>query len=310
MGELGGVAYPPSRCGACTFQGGCGMLQAGSLWRPCLQCAGIRIHCKKGVLLLACSLLSCSVGLLVLGWVGIRPVHAPNTTWLPPACLLYSLLPLCVFQAFALLQTNFYSPSLPPYSMMASLQWPWSGQGCSILGLLRHAAVFHVTCETSSAEGGRGMLQAGSLRGLCLQCAGIRIYCKKKLCCCLRACLLPCSVEPYAPPRAPHRCRCQFAREMQESFGFCPHFGLLYHSLSPLLLLCSSLNVRAQVGPGHHADPTSAWQAVACAAASPPVDVCFAQPCGGCHGQTVPVYAAKHSRSHSWVFSDPHDDET
>ena len=90
-----------------------------------------------------------------------------------------SLLQLCV-PGFALLQTIFYSPSLPPYSMMASLQWPWSGQGCSILGLLRHATVFfQVTCETSSAEGGRGMLQAGSLRGPCLQCASIRIHCKK-----------------------------------------------------------------------------------------------------------------------------------
>ena len=124
-----------------------------------------------------------------------------------------------MFQAFALLQTNLYSPSLPPYSMMASLQWPWSGQGCSSLGLLRHAAVFHVTCETFSAEGGRGMLQAGSLGGpVCSVQASAFIV--KKVCCCLRACLLPCSVEPYAPPRAPHRCRCHIAREMQESFGF------------------------------------------------------------------------------------------
>ena len=33
-----------------------------------------------------------------------------------------------MFQAFALLQTNSDSPSLPPYSTSASLQWPWSGQ--------------------------------------------------------------------------------------------------------------------------------------------------------------------------------------
>ena len=69
VGELGGVAYPPSQCGACTFQGGCGMLQAGSLWGPCLQCAGVRIHCEK--VCFACAHACYHVVLVCLYWGGL-----------------------------------------------------------------------------------------------------------------------------------------------------------------------------------------------------------------------------------------------
>ena len=112
------------------------------------------------------------VSCLYWGGLGYGQCMLRNTTWLLHACVSAWQPGAC--SATCCEQT--FSPARPPYQCHGIALARLSGCVFSVKsGLLRHVA-----------EEGCGMLQAGPLRGTCLQCAGIRVQ-KGVVCVCALA---------------------------------------------------------------------------------------------------------------------------